>query len=195
MIGKITELIARNWVKKDIIKSEDFELYHYGLFVVLSNLWLMTFCLILGAVFKIALSSIVFFVSFFIVRRFAGGLHARTELHCQILSLSYLFFSIVTIKYLSEYMNDSFIISIVLVCITLLVLFSPADTPQKPLSISERKMFKKIIFFVSIAFFAIICILLKFNAQIYANAIGCAFSLEAILVILGRMWNRRLIEE
>lgn len=195
MINKLSESITKNWMEKDVIESEDYELYHYGLFIVLSEVLFLLFTLLVGAIFNITLPSIVFFVTFSIIRRFAGGFHAKTELHCQIISLSFLFFSVVTIKYSSKHINDFNVICGVLICMILLILFSPSDTPQKPLSISERKMFKKITFFVSIIFFVIIFALLKYNIKEYAIAIVCAFLLETVLVILGRMFNNRLVEK
>lgn len=195
MINKLSESIAKKWIERNVIESEDYELYHYGLFIVLSEVLFLLFTLLVGAIFNITLPSIVFFVTFSIIRRFAGGFHAKTELHCQIISLSFLFFSVVTIKYSSKYINDFNVICGVLICMILLILFSPSDTPQKPLSISERKMFKKITFFVSIIFFVIIFALLKYNIKEYAIAIVCAFLLETVLVILGRMFNNRLVEK
>ena len=53
MINNISEFIAQKWVDKNIISEEDYELYHYGWFVVLSDLWLFIFTLIIGVIFDI----------------------------------------------------------------------------------------------------------------------------------------------
>lgn len=194
MINSISKFIAQKWVNKNIIPEEDYELYHYGLFVVLSDLWLFAFTLILGVIFNIALSSIVFFVTFFLIRRFAGGYHAKTELHCQMISLSFLFFSIVAIKYLFINIDDSYLFIIDFMCVVVLPLVSPADTPQKPLSLNERKQFKKMTSCIGIVSFVVNCILLYFNVKFVAGAMICAFVLETILVIFGRLLNHRLTE-
>lgn len=195
MINNISESIAKRWVDKNIIPEEDYELYHYGWFVVLSDLWLLAFTLILGVLFNITSSSIVFFVTFFIIRRFAGGYHAKTELHCQIISLSFLFLSVTAIKYLFFNIGNNYLFVIDLICVVVLPLVSPADTPQKPLSLNERKQFKKITGCIGIISFAVNCILLHFNVKFIAVAIICAFVLETILVIFGRLLNHRLIED
>lgn len=194
MINNISEFIAQKWVDKNIISKEDYELYHYGWFVVLSDLWLFAFTLILGVIFNIILSSVVFFVTFFLIRRFAGGYHAKTELHCQIISLSFLFLSVVAIKYLFFNIGNSYLFIIDLICVVVLPLISPAGTPQKPLSLNERKQFKKITGCISIVSFLVNCILLHFNVKFVAVAIICAFVLETILVIFGRLLNHRLVE-
>ncbi len=195
MINNISEFITKKWVDKNIISEEDYELYHYGWFVVLSDLWLFAFTLILGVIFKITLSSIVFFVTFFVIRRFAGGYHAKTELQCQLISLSFLFLSIVAIKYLFINMDNRYLLAVDLICVVVLPLASPADTPRKPLSLNERKLFKRITICLGIVALAVNCILLYFNVKFVAAAIICAYVLETVLVIFGRLLNHRLTED
>lgn len=192
MINRLSERITNRWVSKRLISEEDYELYHYGWFIVLSDLWMLLFTSILGIIFKAFWSSLVFFVTFFIVRRFAGGFHAKTELHCQIISLSFLSISIISIKYLFLNINSIYLFLINLVCIIVLPFISPADTPQKVLSPEERKKFKIITGCISFAFMIINCIMLYYRVQFVSAAIVCAFALETILVAFGRMFNFKL---
>lgn len=194
MIGHISEALAKKWVSKEIISKEDFELYRYGLFVVLSSLELLIFTLILGIFFKIIIPSLVFFIVFFIIRRFAGGLHAKTELHCQIITLLLLFSSIAVMKYFLSNSNIDYKYFLILYFVSalLLSLFSPADTPQKPLDFKEKIKFKKIIGCLSLAYLIINFILMHFKINYMYVPIVCAFVLETFLVILGRFFNHRL---
>lgn len=194
MINHISEFITKRWVSKNIIPEEDYELYHYGWFVVLSDLWLFAFILIIGIIFKIILPSIIFFITFFIIRRFAGGYHAKTELQCQIISLSFLFLSIITMKYLLFNIDNKYLIILNVISVAVLALASPADTPQKPLSADERKKFKIIISSVGVILLVINCILMYFGITVVAVPIICAFILETVLVIFGRLLNHRLSE-
>lgn len=196
MIGHISEALAKKWVSKEIISKEDYELYHYGLFVVLSSLELLIFTLILGILLKIIIPSLVFFAIFFAIRRFAGGLHAKTELHCQIITLLLLFSSIAVIKYFlyNPNIDCKYFLIFYFVSALLLSLFSPADTPQKPLDVQEKMKFKKIIGCLNFAFLIINFILIYFKIESIYVPIVCAFVLETILVILGRLFNHRLKE-
>ncbi len=195
MINNISERIAHKWVQKKIISEEDYELYHYGWFVVLTDLWLFASTLILGIIFNITLPSVFFFVTFFVIRRFAGGYHAKTELQCQIMSLSFLFLSILAMKFLLFNIDDIYLIILNLICVILLPIFSPADTPQKPLSLNERKKFKKIISIISIILLIADFILIYYGIDFIAVPVICAFILETVLVILGRLLNHRLAED
>lgn len=194
MIGHISEILAKKWVSKKIISEDDFELYRYGLFVVLSSLELLIFTLLLGILLKIIMPSLVFFAVFFTIRRFAGGLHAKTELHCQIITLLLLFSSIAVIKYFLSNPNIDYKYFLILYIVSaiLLSLCSPADTPQKPLDFRERIKFKKIIGCLSLAFLLINFILMQFKIDFMYVPIVCAFVLETLLVILGRFFNHRL---
>lgn len=194
MINNISEFITKRWVAKSIIPEEDYELYHYGWFVVLTDLCLFAFTLILGIIFDIVLSSIIFFVTFFFIRRFAGGYHVKTELHCLIISFSVLLLSMIAIKFFFVNVAGKYLLIINLICVIALAFFSPADTPQKPLSLAERKKFKILISIIGIIFLIIDCILIHFEINNIAIPIICAFVLETILVILGRLLNHRLAE-
>lgn len=193
-MNSLSELITKRWVAKNIIPEEDYELYHYGWFIVLSDLCLFAFTLILGIIFDVVLSSIIFFVTFFFIRRFAGGYHVKTEMHCLTLSFSFLLLSIIAIKFFFINIMGEYLLIINLICVIALSFFSPADTPQKPLSSAERKRFKIIISIIGVIFLILDCILIYFEINYIAIPIICAFVLETILVILGRLLNHRLAE-
>lgn len=194
MIGRISELITNKLIANDIISEGDFELYHYGLFIMMSDALLFIFTLILGIAFGIVLSSFVFFAIFFIIRRFAGGFHAKTELQCQIISLLCMVISLISIKYFFNIVDEKCLLIIQLICTLVLPIISPADTPQKPLSKSEKKKFKKIITFIDYGIFMINFIFIYYKVKIITSPIICAFVLETILVVLGKLFNQHLAE-
>lgn len=194
MIGSLSKKLAKALVNQKHIELEDFELYHYGLFIVLSELFLFSFCVLAGLLLKITVESIVFFVSFLLIRRYAGGLHVKTESKCLALSLTSLLVSIIFIKI--SLMNASILFCVVLqlICSILLPIISPADTPQKKLSKKERKVFKRITITILIAFAVIGILLHLLDFDRFAISIVYAIFLETMLVILGRIFNGRLAE-
>ena len=194
MIGTFSEQLAKILVNKKHIDKADFELYHYGLFIVLSELFLFSFCVFAGLSLKITSQSIVFFAAFLFVRRYAGGLHVKTERKCLALTLTSLLISIVLIKVSLIYSNLLFVIAIQLVCSILLPIISPADTPQKKLSDKERKVFKGITIAILIVFAVTNALLLYFRLSRYAVPVVYAVLLETILVVLGKIFNGRLAE-
>ena len=194
MIGSLSEKLAKVLVSKKHIEQDDFELYHYGLFIVLSELFLFSFCVFTGLLLKITFESIVFFGAFLLIRRYAGGLHVKTEPKCLAFSLTSLLISIIFIKISLMYASILFCIALQLICSILLPIISPADTPQKKLSANERKVFKKITVAILITFAAIEALLYYLSLNRFAIPIAYAIFLETVLVILGRIFNGRLAE-
>ncbi|MDE6123978.1 MAG: accessory gene regulator B family protein, partial [Eubacterium sp.] len=193
-IGTLSAQLAKILVNKKHIDQEDFELYHYGLFIVLSELFLFSFCILAGLLLKITSQSIVFFAAFLFIRRYAGGLHVKTESQCLALTLTALLISIILIKVTLIYDNPLSAVAIQLICSILLPIISPADTPQKKLSDKERKVFKRITVAILITFAVINALLFYFRISRYAIPVVYAVLLETVLVIFGRIFNGRLAE-
>lgn len=192
MISKLTQIITQLLIESNIVDNKDFDLYNYGLFIFISETFLFIYCLIVGAILKIALPSLLFCSMFFLVHRFAGGFHAKTELHCLIITLSFFLISIVSIK-LGTQLNCIILISIYVCCSIILILLSPADTPQKPLSNKEKFLFKKITSLILVVGFIVIVTLYIKNICLYANAIVIAVFLQTLSIICGRLFNKRLL--
>lgn len=181
-------------VSKDYIGSDDFELYHYGLFILLSELSLLLFCILAGLLLKIVTESIIFYFSFLVLRRFAGGYHASTELKCQIVTFSSFTLSLVLISLTSSADYILFCIILQFFCGVILIVASPADTPQKQLSPNERKTFKLITAIILMAFLSVSVLALKYSLFLLSTPLTVCVVLETVLVLFGRLLNKRLGE-
>lgn len=192
MISKISKKIAENLIRKNVILLDDYDLYHYGLFVLLSEAFLFSCCFVIGAILKIILPTILFYFVFFVLHRFSGGVHVKTELHCQMITLTFFSVSIIAIKQMID-VNDAVLLTIYLLCAVVLIILSPSDTPQKPLIKKERVLFKKI---TTLILAGVLVLLLVFNmmeSNLYTNSIIVAVILQTISVICGRLFNKRLL--
>lgn len=193
MINKISAHLANALIKDNKISSDEFELYHYAFFIIISDLSLLIFSLFWGFIFRIVFESLIFFAVFFILHRFAGGFHAKTELHCQAVTLTSFLLCIAAIKY-SVLVNSIYLIAAYIIFCIVLIILSPSDTPQKELGASEKIKFKKITAVLVVICSVIITILFFFNSTVIcANSIILAVILEAVSVIFGRLFNKRLL--
>ncbi|MCM1285078.1 MAG: accessory gene regulator B family protein [Acetobacter sp.] len=195
MINKLSAYLTNVMINKKIIEPDEFELYHYGLFVTITEAWLMIFCILAGIIFNVILQSIVFFIMFFLVHRFAGGFHAKTEWQCQIITLSTFFLCIAGIKYETN-INMIYMIVVYIVCCVVIIILSPADTPQKPLSKAEKMKFKKITA-VIVLICSVIAALFLLNSKTvtFAYAIINGMMLQTVSVIFGRLLNQKVLSE
>lgn len=194
MISKLSQKITQNLIKANIVHNEDFDLYNYGLFIFISEAFLFIYCLTIGAIWGIILPSISFYIVFLILHRFSGGVHVKSELHCQLITLSFFLISIMTIKHLI-FANHILLFSTYVFCTIILIIFSPADTPQKPLNKKEKVLFKKITTLILVVLFVIISLLNFMGWHFYTNALLVAIFLQTISVICGRLFNKRLLSQ
>lgn len=192
MISKVAKIITQYLIKKHAIEDEEYQLYHYGLFVLISEIFFFCYCLFVGAILKIVFPSILFFGVFFIIHRFAGGLHVKTELHCLIITLSLFLVGIILVKQSVQLNHIGLMITYIFSSIILIVL-SPADTPQKPLSNKEKTLFKKITSLIVVLCIVPVVILNIKKISLYANAITVAVVLQSVSVVCGRLFNKKLL--
>lgn len=195
MINKLSVSITNLLIRNNKINNDEFELYHYAFFIIISEFILFVYCFLIGAVFNVVLQALVFFVVFYVLHRFAGGFHAKTELQCQVVTLSSFLLCIWLIKFTAQLDSIYLIITYIVSCI-ILVFLSPSDTPQKQLSAQEKTKFKKITFLLVIICSAVVTLLFSFNSTvIYANSVIIGVILETVSVIFGRIFNYKLLSE
>ncbi len=192
MISRVSKVITQYLIKKHAIDNEDYQLYHYGLFVLFSEFVFLCYCLFVGAVLKVVFPGILFYIVFCLVHRFAGGLHVKTELHCLVITLLFFTIGIISVKQSVQF-NYIILIAIYIFCSVMLIVLSPADTPQKPLTKKEKKLFKKITSLIVVAGFISVLILNIKSLYLYANAITVAVILQTVSIICGRLFNKKLL--
>ena len=64
MIGEMSKRATEKLIENQIIGKEDFDLYNYGLFILISETLLFVYCLSVGAVLKNILPSVLFYIFF-----------------------------------------------------------------------------------------------------------------------------------
>ena len=186
MISKLAEKLVDCLYCQHDISDDEQELYKYGFFILLSQILYFIIVTTIGVLFNIILESIIFYIAFHFIRRYAGGFHAKTETRCEISTLSILC-CIVLIKLSKMYDIRIALLSISLVFAVLIFILCPLDTPEKPLNDKEYKYFRKISWIIlSLIIVAIIVsFIFKFNV-VFAPC--CAsLILEGVLIGTGKI--------
>lgn len=194
MISNISTRIATNLYKESIISEEDIELYAYGFFVLLSKLMFCVIAILFGAIFNIIPESILFYILFSLIRSYAGGIHAPSEWQCTSFTSISMLLSIASIKMLINYDAIVVAFSILAMASVLIALFSPLDTPEKPLTVNEKQHYKKksILIVLLILFLATISVVSNQTTFLYSCAISLL--LESILLTLGKVSTKETTE-
>jgi accessory gene regulator B len=144
MIKLISSKVARI-LCEDEKHTDNYELYEYAIYILLSSAFHIATVIVLGLVFNLLTESLVFYLSFIVIRKFAGGYHAKTPTRCYIISIITIVLMLCIIKwiliinYLSIYYSLFFS---ELVCVLILCFLSPLDTENKLLNGKERTIYK-----------------------------------------------------
>jgi len=141
MFRNISVQIIDTLIESNTIKTEDKEIYLFGIqqmFTILLNAVTVVF---LGILTKMLLQSVLFMTAFIPLRIYAGGFHSKTPLRCYIYSTCFLAVILLAMRFI----NVSFLIYCVLYIISSIIILwlSPAEDKNKPLDELEKSVYKK----------------------------------------------------
>lgn len=99
MIKLISSKVARI-LCEDEKHTDNYELYEYAIYILLSSAFHIATVIVLGLVFNLLTESLVFYLSFIVIRKFAGGYHAKTPTRCYIISIITIVLMLCIIKWI-----------------------------------------------------------------------------------------------
>lgn len=189
MLGKAAQKITDKMILNDVILQEDRELYEYGMVqgVILIINWLTA--ILIGVCFGMFWQPVVFLFLFTVVRIYAGGFHAGTQLQCYIYTSALQFVVMAAIKYLSI----SVLAYIILVGIAAVCLFfiAPVEAENKPMTAEEHQKYGRIArrnWCLEVGLL-LVCYFLQWDMM--CRCITVNFALLSILLILGKIEEKR----
>lgn len=187
MISKLSTYLTEKLLFNGTISDEDKELYIYGLFMLISHLMFFIIACIFGLILGCVFESIIFYMAFQFIRRYAGGYHASTETRCDILSTLSILACIAVIRLSKAYDFQTVLLIISSISAVCIFSLSPLDTPEKPLSDNELKYFRKVSWLILLVIVAAIIVSFVFKFQIVT--VPCCLSLifESILLVAGKI--------
>lgn len=187
MISKLSEQLAKKLLKNSSVSEEERELYIYGFFMLLSHLMYLILASFFGLILGCFAESVVFYIAFQFIRRYAGGYHASTETRCEIMSALSILLCISVIRLSKAVDLQAVLLAVTAVSALSIFILCPLDTPEKPLSDKELKYFRKISWLILLVISAAVIISYFFNFN-YVFAPCCmSLILESILLISGKI--------
>ncbi len=166
MFNKISVFITDTLIDGNVITKEQRSVYIYcfqTLIELFSNLMLT---LILGVIFGKIIETIIFLLVFIPLRSTAGGYHCKTATRCLYLSILVYLFVIFTCE-LIIFLPKFVCIIVCIVNFMVIYLYSPITSSNKPITIDEKNINRKIsILIILIDIFTVI-IMMMFNFGVY----------------------------
>ena len=187
MINNLSVYFTEKLLSNGTINDEDKELYIYGLFMLLSQLMFFIITCIFGLILKCILESIIFYIAFQFIRKYAGGYHASTETRCEIFTTLSILACIVLIRLSKTYDFQIALVTITVISAISIFCLCPLDTPEKPLSDKEFRYFRKISWLILFVIITVITVSYIFKLSIIIVPCCLSLILESILLALGKI--------
>ncbi len=187
MINHIAKIISKKLVFKNIIDFDDYEIYVYGLELLISNILEILGLIVIAYIFNCILEMIIFIVFFSLLRVNSGGYHAKTCFSCFIL-ISYMSLSSITaIKNIKFFNNNMvFLFLSILISGFLIIKYAPVDNPNRTFTEKEKKIYRKrslIALFTEILVI-ILSILVNRDMLPYCNVAVSSMLLQALSLMI-----------
>lgn len=191
MISKISNRMTQVLIEAGVILDTENELYNYGIFMIISYAVFLVVSLSFGIILKIPLSSVHFYLVFCLIRSFAGGIHAESEIKCDIITTGLILICEVLIKLFIDYSLVGIAYIAQIVSSACLCVIKPVASSQKEISDQERILFHKKVFVLMISALIVstICFIIGINNITISSSMG--FTLASFLLVLGRMKERQ----
>lgn len=190
MISRLSERIVKCLLKQSDIKDDEQDLYQYGFFILLSQILYLIIACIIGILLGTFFESIIFYIAFQFIRRYAGGYHASTETRCEVMSTLSILVCLVVIRLSKTYDFQFALLVVSAVSAVCIAVLCPLDTPEKPLSEKEFKYFRKISWLIlsAISLVTLISYFVQLKwLQIFFAPCCLSLILESLLLTAGKV--------
>lgn len=174
---------------KDEGQKNNFDLYEYAVYIILSSAFHVITVITLGLCFNLLVESLVFYFSFIAIRKFAGGYHAKTPVRCYLFSFTSNIIILCLVKWLSS-INTLFIFIFIifeLLCVVLILLISPLDTENNPLTGQEKKMYRMLTSIITILIFIISSLCFFKGYRNIGSSMICGVVMSALVLLMRKI--------
>ena len=189
MFAKLAERVTEELESNKKIKSEDRELYQYGIEQGIMILLNMITALVIGLIFHCLFYVVIFSAAFIPLRTYSGGFHAKTSLMCYVLSVLTLVVFCILIKVLC-FPNILWII-ISIMCSIIILVLSPVETENKPLDKMEVKVYRKRAHMIWAMEALVYMVSFSINLKVFWISIFFAWLAVFWMLVIGRMMNNK----
>ena len=197
-MDKVVDLLSRkivDWLgAHNRIEPEKEELYKYSALIAIQSSINILATLLLGFIFDAFFENICFFISFKILRKYSGGLHSSKFSTCFLISIVSNIAILIAIKMFEFYPNYYLAIILEVVSFLIVFIFAPITNKNKPITKTERRIYKIIVCVVSVVAIGGSVVLCEKESS-FAFSISLAMLLNSALVIVGILKNKSRINE
>lgn len=142
MYGRIASRICERLIQNHTIPERKRAVYLYGFEVILSSFVYFLIFLFTSIISKCLTASLFFWLGIFIIRKIAGGHHAKSYLSCHLLFESNHIIFILLLHFVSSALYAYIILASLTIAILSILFFAPIDHKNKPFIKTEYKRYR-----------------------------------------------------
>lgn len=191
MFSTLATMISNRLCVASAIEEGDRELYIYGFYILISRLFFFLVSVLCGCLFGVLWESVLFYVMFTLLRSYAGGIHAKTENMCTILTTLSLLTSICGIKVLNFVQSEMISLIIAGIGAGCIIAFCPLDTAEKPLESADRNHYRRTSITIVVTYLALALLMYAMGLKGVLNAVAVSIALESVLMVAGKIMQLR----
>ncbi len=195
MIEKIAVMLINILLEDGRIEEKDKEIYVYSMQVLVEKVISVIAIFIFAFIWNVVLETVLFLVSFSMVRKHAGGYHAKSFRGCLIGSLGiYAIYTKYVYFFVEKYIYMNFILLVLMVVVLLII--GGVNHPNMDWSEEEYRENKKITRIVAITEMVCISVLFYFGmGKSYILYMSFGIMLSAVLLALGKIIKQEVSED
>ncbi|MFR0866365.1 MAG: accessory gene regulator ArgB-like protein [Eubacterium sp.] len=189
-MNQIVSLLSRWLIKHNAIAPSDRELYEYALYSFLLSLTPLIIFLVISGVIGMFWEGMLIVFPFMVLRKFAGGFHAKHAFVCLIVSTGLLALCLYVVAHIS---NKCFFDGLVAVAVINIIIHSPIDSENRRLSETEKEQYSWMTRFLVIVIMMFYVILIIVRLRYYASCVAISLCLSALLqlpCVLRLKWQK-----
>lgn len=183
---KMGQNITDILIETDIAESSQQEILIYCFEYLFDQIILISTFLLLGLFFGQFEIGLLFLITFYLLRSFGGGIHAPTENIC-IVSSTAIYLTILFVAPIITYRFSLLWMLLFLFAILVIITIAPVESPNKPLSILQRRRMRQKCFVCCAAIILCFMFLYTQNLRLYYGTIAICAILVAGSMILGKL--------
>jgi accessory gene regulator B len=182
MMATITDGIVRFLIKQGSICENEKEIYHFGVEQLLLFIINIATTAFIGMLVDMLWQSILFMLGYIPLRKFAGGYHAKTPMHCYFMSATLTacaLWSIKLVKVSVLLMGATWLMSTMII-----FLKGPTASINKALTDRERILFRKVMLIITRIDSFMIWIMIFFSCYTSAKCLLEAMIITAFFLVM-----------
>lgn len=169
------------------IAAKDREIYEYGLDKLFSMITCLIFTFLLGVVVGVRLPSVIFFAAYFVLRVYAGGYHADTQLRCFFISIGIMMPALLVIRFQQAWCSPARFGGLLVLGIAILVGLAPVENKEKLLDALEKSVYRRRLLINLLLISVLSVILFLMPHREYGVAVLCGILLASAMAVAGKV--------